>query len=133
MVQFQKKYKIKNFNKLDFIKKNSVKIDAAFICTPSSIHVRTVKWCIKNDINVFIEKPVATNIKDLNLIKKLFNSKKKINQCCWISIRFSPLIKFIKKYCFDKKKLGEIYNCEIFHGEHVDKFHSYDYKRFLYF
>ena len=121
-----KKYKIKNFNKLDFIKKNRIKIDAAFICTPSSLHVEQASWCIKNDINVFIEKPVATNIKDLNKIQKLIKKKPKLVNLVGYQLRFNPLINYIKNFCFDKKKLGEIYNCEIFHGEHVDKFHSYE-------
>ncbi len=41
-------------------------------------------------------------------------------------LRFNPLINYIKSFCFDKKRLGEIYNCEIYHGEHVDNFHSYE-------
>ena len=66
-----KKYNIKNVNNLKFIKKKETRIDAAFICTPSSLHVKQASWCIKNDINIFIEKPVATNIKDLVKIKRL--------------------------------------------------------------
>ena len=122
----EKKYKIISIKTLKYFKKNSVKIQAAFICNPSSMHVSSVKWCIERNIPVFVEKPVATNLKDLNLIKKLFNSKKRLINVVGYQLRYSPLIKFIKKYCFDQKKLGQVYNCEIFHGEHVDNFHSYE-------
>lgn len=121
-----KKYNIKNINNLKFIKKNEINIKAAFVCTPSSLHVKQALWCIKNNINIFIEKPVASNIKDLNKIKKLIKKKPRLINLVGYQLRFNPIIKYIKDYCFDKKKLGEIYNCEIFHGEHVDNFHSYE-------
>ena len=50
------------------------------------MHVSSVKWCIERNIPVFVEKPVATNLKDLNLIKSSL-IQKKVNQCCWISIK----------------------------------------------
>ncbi len=122
----EKKYKIISIKTLEYLKKKDVKIDAAFICNPSNMHASTAKWCIKRNIPVFIEKPAATNIKDLNLIKKLVKSKKKVINVVGYQLRFNPIIRFIKKYCFDQKKLGQVYNCEIFHGEHVDNFHSYE-------
>ena len=120
------RYNIKNIHNLKFLENNKIKINAAFVCTPSSMHVNQALWCLKNDINVFIEKPVATNIKDLNKIKKLIKKKPRLINLVGYQLRFNPLINFIKNFCFDKKKLGEIYNCEIFHGEHVNKFHSYE-------
>ena len=53
-------------------------------------------------------------------------NKKKLVNVVGYQLRFNPLIKFIKKYCFDNEKLGKIFNCEIYHGEHVDNFHNYE-------
>ena len=122
----EKKYFVTSIKKLDYLKKNRIKIDAAFICNPSSMHVSTAEWCIKRKIPIFIEKPVATNSKDLNKINRLIKSKKNLINLVGYQLRFSPLIQFIKNYCFDQEKLGKIYNCEIYHGEHVDSFHSYE-------
>ena len=122
----KEKYEIDIISDLKSIKKKKLKINAAFICTPSSMHVAQAAWCIKNNINVFIEKPVATNLRDLNKINKLIKKKPKNINLIGYQLRFNPLINFIKNFCFDKKKLGEVYNCEIYHGEHVDHFHSYE-------
>ena len=122
----EKKYNITSIKKLEFLKKNFIKIDAAFICNPSSMHVSTAEWCIKRNIPIFVEKPVATNIKDLKKIKRLIKSKKNLVNVVGYQLRFNPLIQFIKKYCFDREHLGKIYNCEIYHGEHVDNFHTYE-------
>ncbi len=128
----EKKYNIKSIKKLEFLKKNLIKIDAAFICNPSSMHVSTAEWCIKRNIPIFVEKPLATNIKDLKKIKKLIKSKKNIVNVVGYQLRFNPIIQFIKKYCFDKENLGKIYNCEIYHGEHVNNFHNYESYRTSY-
>jgi len=122
----EKKYNIVPIKKLEFFKKNNIKIDAAFICNPSNMHVSTAEWCIKRKIPIFVEKPVATNMNDLKKIQKLLKSKNKFINVVGYQLRFNPIIKFIKKYIFDQEKLGKIYNCEIYHGEHVDNFHSYE-------
>lgn len=122
----EKKYNIIPIKKLEFFKTNNIKIDAAFICNPSNMHVSTARWCIKKNIPIFVEKPVATNRDDLKKIQKLIKSRKKYINVVGYQLRFNPIIKFIKKYIFDEEKLGKIYNCEIFHGEHVDNFHSYE-------
>jgi len=122
----EKKYNITSIKKLGFFKNNNIKIDAAFICNPSNMHVSTAEWCIKNNIPIFVEKPVATNMDDLKKIQKLIKSRNKYINVVGYQLRFNPIIRFIKKYIFDEEKLGKIYNCEIFHGEHVDNFHSYE-------
>ena len=122
----EKKYNITPIKKLEFFKINNIKIDAAFICNPSSMHVSTAEWCIRRNIPIFVEKPVATNNNDLKKIQKLLKSRNKYVNVVGYQLRFNPLIKFIKNYVFDQEKLGKIYNCEIFHGEHVDNFHSYE-------
>ena len=127
----ENKYNILSIKKLEFLKKNSIKIDAAFICNPSSMHVSTAEWCIKRNIPFFVEKPVATNNKDLRKINRLIKSKKNLVNVVGYQLRFNPIIKFIKKYCFDEERLGKIYNCEIYHGEHVANFHNYESYIFL--
>jgi len=125
----EKKYNIIPIKKLEYLNTNNIKINAAFICNPSNMHVPTAEWCIKKNIPIFVEKPVATNINDLIKVYRLIKSKKNFVNLVGYQLRFNPIIKFIKKYCFDEEKLGQVYNCEIFHGEHLDNFHGYeDYK-----
>ena len=122
----EKKYNITSIKRLDFLSKNNIKIEAAFICNPSNMHVATAEWCIQKNIPFLVEKPVATNLNELKKINRLIKSKKRLVNVIGYQLRFNPLINFIKKYCFDDEKLGKIYNCEIFHGEHVDNFHNYE-------
>ena len=82
------------------------------------------RWCIR-EIYQYLLKSLLTNNNDLKKIQKLLKSRININVAGY-QLRFNPLIKFIKNYVFDQEKLGKIYNCEIFHGEHVDNFHSYE-------
>jgi predicted dehydrogenase len=120
------RYKINNIKDLSFFVKNKIKIDCAFICSPSSFHVKQAIWCIKNNIPIFVEKPVATNFRDLNKINFLIKKKPKLPNVVGYQLRFNPLINYLKTNIFLKKKLGQIYNCEIFHGENVTDFHPYE-------
>ena len=54
----KKKYNISYIKNLSEIKK--LKINCAFICTPSSHHAKEASFLIKNNISCFIEKPVET-------------------------------------------------------------------------
>lgn len=120
------KYKIKNIKNLSSLIENKIKIDCAFICSPSSFHVKQSIWCIDRNIPIFVEKPVATNFRDLNRINFLIKKKSKLPNVVGYQLRFNPLINYLKTNIFLKKKLGQIYNCEIFHGENVNDFHSYE-------
>ena len=120
------KYKINTVKNLSFFIKKKIKINCAFICSPSSFHVKQAIWCIKNNIPIFVEKPVATNFKDLKKINLLIKNKPNLINVVGYQLRFNPLINYLKKNIFSNQKLGQIYNCEIFHGEHVADFHSYE-------
>jgi len=62
----KKVYNIKYLRKLDDVKKEKLKIDAAFVCTPSKFHVDEAIWLIKNNINIFVEKPLGSSLKNIN-------------------------------------------------------------------
>ena len=75
--QILKRYNLKYFTSLDQIKKSKIKIDAAFVCTPSKYHINEAIWLIKNNINVFVEKPLASSLKNINKLQKLILKKEK--------------------------------------------------------
>ena len=106
-------------------KNNKILIDGAFICSPSSFHVKQCLWCIKKGIHFFSEKPVAVSIGSLMQINNQLKNKKIVNFVGY-QLRFNPIIKYIKKNIFEKKILGDVLFSNIYHGEHVDNFHSYE-------
>jgi predicted dehydrogenase len=119
------KYKITYVESLSSLVKNK-KIDAAFICTPTSYHLKELLWCLKNNIHAFVEKPISSNLKKIHLLKKLIKNKKNILVSIGYQMRFNPLINFIKNNLVKKKYLGEIFMVTVHNGEHISDYHSYE-------
>lgn len=85
----------KLLNSFEFSKKNDVKkytdfrimiaendIKLVSIATESGKHAEIAIYCIENDINILIEKPIALNMRDANNILNLANKKKvKVGVC----------------------------------------------------
>ena len=66
---------IKNtFNNLNEALKN--KYFAGFVCSPTSLHMDQCIKLAKNRINLFIEKPLSSNLKRINFLKKLVKKNK---------------------------------------------------------
>ncbi len=74
-------------------------IDLVFICTRHNLHSQIVLEALNRGKNVFVEKPLGTNIEDLNKIKAFFSdttTEKKPMLTVGFNRRFSPLIRRIK-------------------------------------
>lgn len=127
----KKRYNLKYFTSLNQIKKSKIKIDAAFICTPSKYHINEAIWLIKNNINVFVEKPLGSSLKNINKLQKLILKKKKILHMMGYQLKFNPIISKIKS-CLDKKLIGKVYNIFVHNGEHIEDFHPYEDYRISY-
>ena len=91
-----KKFKIKSkYLNLKEMLKNET-IDILSISTPPYLHFSQIKLAIKNNINVFSEKPFVIFNKDFNQIKKAIKNKK-IACTCALHQRFRPVSINIKK------------------------------------
>ena len=122
------KYKItyiKNLNKLQ-----KYNINAAFICTPSSFHVDETIKIIKQGINVFVEKPLGSSLKNIDKLKKTLKSKKIISMVGF-QLRFNPIMIKLKKMV-NSNKFGKLNQILIHHGENINNFHQYENYRNLY-
>tara|TARA_B100000989_G_scaffold294175_2_gene272778 strand:+ start:4601 stop:5617 length:1017 start_codon:yes stop_codon:yes gene_type:complete len=124
----KKKYDITYFKSLDELYKSKVDIDLAFICTPSKYHVDEAISLIKKNINVFVEKPLGSSLKNISKLSNLIKFKKNIKHMMGYQLKFNPIILKLKKI-LDKKSIGEILYVSIHHGENINDFHPYeDYK-----
>ena len=74
IVSSKKKLPIKNFNNLDDAISHSNKNTVFIICSPPQFHSKQSKKILNSNLNVFIEKPIFTNINDLK--KNIDISKK---------------------------------------------------------
>jgi len=80
-----------------------IKPDVAFITNPTSLHINTALYCARRGINLFIEKPLGSQTRNL---KGLLNevSKRKLSTYVAYLLRFHPVVIELKKYA-QKHKL----------------------------
>jgi len=121
----KKKYNITYLSNVDDLDKFKISIDAAFICTPSKLHIDQAIKLIKKNINIFVEKPLGANLKNIKSLKLLIKRKKKLKNMMGFQMKFNPIILKLKSI-IQKKTLGSIYSIDISHGEHIGDFHPYE-------
>ena len=96
------------------------KYDSVFLCTPDSVKLQILNYCIKNKKNALIEKPLvaSTEIK----IKKLETRANKANLVFYSAYnhRFEPHFINIKNI-INSNILGKIYYCHLFYGNGTAK------------
>ena len=73
-------------------------IDCAFICSPNKYHYQQSMDCLSNNINIFVEKPLSINLKEIQNIYELAEEKK-LKVFVGFNRRFDPkIIKLFKDY-----------------------------------
>ena len=127
----KKKYNITYFKSLSELYKSNIKIDIAFICTPTIHHVDEAISLVKRDINIFVEKPLGSSFKNVSKLSKLIKSKKNIKHMMGYQLKFNPIILKLKKI-LKKNTIGDIWYINIHHGENINDFHPYEDYRHSY-
>ncbi len=127
----KKKYLLTYFKSLSEIYRKKIKIDCAFVCTPSSMHTSQVKELLKYKIPCFVEKPLGSSLKGLSDLEKIVK-KKNINTMMGYQFRFNPMIKYLERVLKQKSPIGKLMSAHIHHGENIEDFHSYEDYRISY-
>ncbi|MBN1301725.1 MAG: Gfo/Idh/MocA family oxidoreductase [Melioribacteraceae bacterium] len=101
--KFQIKNRYLDYNEM--IEKNE--LDAVIIATPTNTHHRISIDCLKNGLNLLVEKPVATS---LNETKEICDAAKKYNKIVMVGMnaRFRPDAMLLKSL-LTTGELGEIF------------------------
>jgi predicted dehydrogenase len=118
----EKKYNLTYIKNLENLEKYN--LDAGIICSPSSFHVKESIKLLKQRINIFVEKPLGSNLSNIKNLEKILKTYKKINMMGY-QLKFCPIINTMKNI-IKKKKLGNIKYISIHHGEHIKNFHRYE-------
>ena len=72
------------------------KPDIASICTPVETHFKIAKKCLENSVDLLIEKPLTSSIKDAESLAKLAGRKNRVILCAHTEL-FNPSVqKFIR-------------------------------------
>ena len=128
----KKKYSLKYYESIHEIYKNNIKIDCAFVCTPSSKHISQVIELLQYNIHCFIEKPLGSSLKKLSKLELLLKKKKKIITMMGFQLRFNPLIEYLNKVIKIKSPIGKLLSANIHNGENIKDFHPYEDYRISY-
>ena len=67
----------------DLIKKTNA--EALLVCTPPFLHFPIIKAAHERGINVFVEKPFTTTVKEANELTELFSDNSLINQVGYVN------------------------------------------------
>lgn len=73
-----------------------LKVEAVLICTPSPTHYELTKKLLEHNIHVYIDKPIAMNLKETKEIVQLAKEKKLIAMVGF-NRRFAPAIAGLKE------------------------------------
>ena len=72
-----KKYQVKSFKSLEDLSEN---VQAVIISTPTIHHHEIATFFLKNNIHVFIEKPITTNVQEANELVQLAKDNNLVGQ-----------------------------------------------------
>lgn len=88
----------------EMIEKES--LDYIIISTPPKSHFEIAKYALENNVNVIVEKPATTNLKDLKYLMDLAKQNNLIFEVMYHWQNGSEVIKFNELY--EKEKITEI-------------------------
>ncbi len=94
-------------------------IDVAIIASPAPFHKTHALVFIEKNIPTLIEKPVATNVHDVEEIMSAF-SKNRTPVGVGYCLRFLPSSSIVKSF-ISENRLGDIYNVFIETGQHLSQ------------
>jgi len=143
--------KIENIYNLDNLE---ISFDFAIISNPTHLHFEFIEKLAKLNIPLFIEKPAVHNLKDIDELIKLIESKRLITYVA-CNLRFHPCIGYLKNKLSDEYlKINEVNvycgsylpdwrpnvdfrkvysaNASMGGGVHLDLFHELDYVNWLF-
>lgn len=87
------------------------KLDLVSLCTPSGLHAPQGTVVAQHGIHVLLEKPMATNISDANVLIKACHDHQ-VNCFVVKQNRLNPTIKLLQK-AIENKRFGRIYFAEV--------------------
>lgn len=104
---------VKTVKNLDYKTLEQFKI--AFVCSPTSLHIKDAFRAAKAGCNLFIEKPLSNNLKNIKPLVGVCK-KKKLVTMVGCNLRFEPCIKRIKSLV-DSNYIGKIYAIYLEYGK----------------
>jgi predicted dehydrogenase len=128
------KRKLQHLEKKGIIVHNSLKNalqenpEVGIITNESSKHISTALTLAENGLDLFIEKPLSNNNKNIQKLIDVVEKKKLITQI-GCQIRFNPCLEMIKKIV-KNKKIGKVISIKAENGSYLPSWHpNENYKK----
>ncbi len=117
--QFGKNYNIRKlFNDFNELIESGIELDFILIATPSFTHYELCRNALEAGYNLLVEKPVATSINDILMLRKIA-LEKNLKVCVIQNYRYRDVVLQAKKD-FDRGRVGDIHQVNVtFHGQAV--------------
>ncbi len=108
---FANQYQCNYYTTLDELLRKEPELDIACICTPNHLHATQTIQCLKSDLNVICEKPMAIKIEDA---RKMISTSESTGKSVFVvkQLRYYPHIQFIKSL-LTNHQLGKIFSFHI--------------------
>ncbi len=95
--------------------------DGVFICNPTSLHLATAMSAAEAGVNIFLEKPISHNLKDVDKLLKLVK-KKKLVLMIGYNLRWQSGLNKIKQQ-LNKQSIGKVKSAKIEAGSYLPDWH----------
>ena len=104
------------------------KPDMGIVSNETSLHVQTAIKLAKEGLDLFLEKPLSSSLKDVKKLHTIVKKKKLIIQM-GCNLRFHPCIKKIKNM-IDQQKIGKIISAQVQTCSYLPDYHPWEnYRR----
>ena len=100
------------------------KPEIALITNETRFHIQVATKLAKNEINLFIEKPLSDSLKGITTLQKIIK-KKKLVTMVGCNFRFFPPIMNIKKI-ISRNEIGRIISVQVENGSYLPDWHPYE-------
>ncbi len=109
---------------------DTLKVDAVFICTPTSLHNEGLKFAVKHQAAVLMEKPLIHSAEGLREAQEILKEHRNVFFIGFM-LRFHPLVQQLKNI-IDKKELGAVYHARFEFGSFLPYWHPWEDHRTSY-
>lgn len=109
---------------IETIHDHNLNFKAAFICTPTALHLSQAIMCAEKGIHLFIEKPLSHRLEDIDILKKLV-LKNNIYIKVGYMLRYHPLMIQLKKI-ISQEQLGKLLSFNTHWGEYLPDWHPWE-------
>jgi len=126
-LKMERLYKVRTYADFETAVEDK-KWSAVFVCTPPASHILIAARAVRRNIPVFIEKPLAHDLKGVKKLARAIKARK-IAAMVGCNLRFHPALKKIA-VMLEKKVLGKVWGVRAEFGQYLPDWHPWeDYRK----